>query len=402
MKPRWFALALLAICLPTTLAARAAHAATAVCVSVEQKSWYRPASPPAPSRVAPAPHAAPSGTAPGSDAPAAPLSTFGPVPPPAPPAPPPAPTASGGDAAKGRAAAHEIDPTVYLKRMIEYEVTHEPGFAAVEQGCQQHLVVELYQLESGWTVFARYAEREEKVDHAQLDEFRELAQRLAYALLRNRSIAQTITRENVLRSDSERDLRTVEGSGHFIFGMGTEVRVAELPTAQGQSAPVANELRVLTPVSVEAGYRYKLHSWGFDAFGRVGIGTEQTGANENDLGGHVDYSWSLSAGLHFLRYLDAPGINSLYFGGGAAFELAFFEVIQPVATYGTTNSRATLVGGGLNVDLFVGYEFLRASSIHFFGQIEIDAPTYLLKTENDAGAINTYMPGALAQIGIIF
>src|SRR5579871_1660247 len=192
------------------------------------------------------------------------------------------------------------------------------------------------------------------------------------------------------------------GSGPFIFGMGTEVRVAELPTAQGQSAPVANELRVLTPVSVEAGYRYKLHSWGFDAFGRVGIGTEQTGANENDLGGHVDYSWSLSAGLHFLRYLDAPGINSLYFGGGAAFELAFFEVIQPVATYGTTNSRATLVGGGLNVDLFVGYEFLRASSIHFFGQIEIDAPTYLLKTENDAGAINTYMPGALAQIGIIF
>jgi hypothetical protein len=330
-----------------------------------------------------------------------PLPTFGPPPPPVPPPPPPAPPPSG-EAAKGHTTAHEIDPTVYLRRMIEYEVTHEPGFAAVSEGCQQRLVVELYQLESGWTVFARYADREEKVDRAQLDEFGELAQRLAYALLRNRTIAQTITRENVLRSDSERDLRTVEGSGHFIFGMGTEVRLAELPTAQGQSLPVANELRVLTPVSVEAGYRHKLHSWGFDAFGRVGIGTEQTGVHDNDLGGHVDYSWSLSAGLHFLRYLDAPGINSLYFGGGAAFELAFFDVIEPVAQTGVSNARSTLVGGGLNVDLLLGYEFLRASSIHFFGQIEIDAPTYLLKTENDVGAINTYMPGALAQIGIIF
>ncbi len=370
MNRRWIALSALATC----LAAPAAHAATQVCVRVEQKSWYRPAPPPAPT----APDASPAGQAPAAaEALAVPE--------------PPKPQ-----------AAHEVDPTVYLARMLEYEVTHEPGFAAVAAGCPQQLIVELYQLESGWTVFARYAEREEKVDRAQLDEFAELAQRLVFALLRGRSVAQTITRENVLRSDSERNLRTVEGRGHFIFGMGTEARLAELPTAQGQTLPVANELRVLTPVSVEAGYRYKLHAWGFDAFGRVGIGTEQTGVHDNDLGGHVDYSWSLSAGLHFLRYLDAPGINSLYFGGGAAFELAFFDVIQPVAQTGVRNSRSTLVGGGLNVDLVVGYEFLRASSIHFFGQIELDAPTYLLKTENDAGAIDTYMPGALAQIGVIF
>ena len=376
MKPRRLALVVFAV----TLLPCAARAATQVCVSIEQKSWYRPVAPP------PRPDAAPvlPIPLPGSE-------------------PPPAPKPPGGEgSSKTQSAAHEIDPTLYLKRMIEYEVTHEPGFAAVDQGCQQHLVVELYQLESGWTVFARYADREEKVDRAQLDEFAELAQRLAFALLRNRTVAQTITRENVLRSDSERDLRTVEGSGHLIFGMGTEVRLASLPTAQGQTSPVANQLRILTPVSIEAGYRRKIHSWGFDAFGRVGLGTEETGIHDNDLGGHVDYSWSLSAGLHFLRYLDAPGINSLYFGGGAAFELAFFDVIRPVAQRTSSTDRDTLLGGGLNVDLLVGYEFLRASSIHFFGQLELDVPTYLLKTENDSGAIDTYMPGALAQIGIIF
>jgi len=62
----------------------------------------------------------------------------------------------------------------------------------------------------------------------------------------------------------------------------------------------------------------------------------------------------------------------------------------------------SLIGGGLNVDLLVGYEFLRASSVHFFGQIELNAPAYILKTENDSGAIDTYMPGAVAQIGVIF
>jgi hypothetical protein len=127
--------------------------------------------------------------------------------------------------------------------MLEYEVTHEPGFAAVTDGCTQRLTVELYQLESGWTVFARYSgtEREEKVDHAEVDEFVELAQRIAFSLLRSRPITQTITRENVLRSDSETNLRTIEGTGHFLFGMGTEARAARLPTAQGQGLPVADE-----------------------------------------------------------------------------------------------------------------------------------------------------------------
>jgi hypothetical protein len=390
MKPGWLGLTSLAIVIWSNTAA----ATTRVCVSVQQKSWYR---------GSPALHLA----APVASAVGGPSTPTPPLPPPyPPPSPPPSepfsPLVGDAPAPHHAAEAHEIDPTLYLKRMLEYEVTHENGFLAVNEACQQRLVVELYQLESGWTVFGHYGEREEKIDRAELDEFVELAQRMAFALLRGRPVGQTITRENVLRSDSERDLRTVEGTGHFIFGMGTEVRLAELPTAQGQSLPAADQLRVLTPVTVQAGYRRKLHSWGFDAFGRVDLGTEQTGIHDNDLGGHVDYSFSLSAGLHFLRYLDAAGINSLYFGGGAAFELAFFDAIRPVAERTSTTDRDLLVGGGLNVDFLVGYEFLRASSIHFFGQVELDLPTYLLKTENNSGAIDAYMPGAVAQIGIIF
>lgn len=414
MKPLAFAFAA-----TTLFLSNAALANTRICVSVQQKSWYKPVPPPAPAAAAPAsapPPAPMVGPAPapppepqvrmiepesppfGGPAPAAQAQTPGTwgAPPPPPPPPP---------ARKVRPPAHphEIDPTLHLRRMLEYEVTHEPGFAAVEERCEQRLVIELYQLESGWTVFGRYSgtEREEKVDHAELDEFAELAQRLVYALLRNKPISHTITRENVLRADSEQNLRTINGTSHLLFGMGTSVLFANLPTAQGPTAAPATEGRIITPLSIQLGYRRKLRAWGLDAFGRLNLGTENTGVRSNDLGGHVDYSKSGLLGLNFLHYTDAPGINSFYFGGGAAFEIVQFEVIRPIANRAGV-TRDTLLSGGLNIDLLVGYEFMRASSVHFFGQLEASAPAYLVKTENDSGAVDTWMPGMTAQIGVIF
>ena len=40
--------------------------------------------------------------------------------------------------------------------------------------------------------------------------------------------------------------------------------------------------------------------------------------------------------------------------------------------------------------------------MHFYGQLELDAPAYLMNTESDAGGINTWMPGLTATIGVIF
>jgi hypothetical protein len=385
MRLFWFAAA------TTLIWSNVALANTRICVSVQQKSWYKPGSF-AGAAAAPAP-------AKPAEREVAVESTIAP-------APPPQETdtsASEGHRPPRHTTPHEIDPTLHLRRMLEYEVTHEPGFVAVDDRCEQRLNAELYQLDSGWTVFARYSgtEREEKVDHAELDEFAELAQRIAFALLRNKSITHTITRENVLRADSEVNLRTINGTGHLVFGMGTAMRIGNLPTAQSPTTAAASELRFITPVSIQIGYRRKLRAWGLDAFGRLNLGTENIGVHSNDLGGHVDYSKSGLLGLHFLHYTDAPGVNSFYFGGGAAFEIAQFQVIRPVAQR-TIDSRDSLVGGGLNIDLLVGYEFLRTSSVHFFGQLEANAPAYVLKTESDSGGINTWMPGLTAEIGVIF
>jgi hypothetical protein len=408
MKPLWLALSVACVLLTSNVV----HANTRICVSVQQKSWNRP---PAANPVTPPPVEGPAPSEPPAKIePKAPV-TIEPKPQTnAPEAAPQQSAAGNGQApwpyappqapvARRVSRQQQLDPTLYLKRMLEYEVTHEPGFAAVDDRCEQRITVELYQLESGWTVFARYSgtEREEKIDRAEIDEFVELAQRIAFALLRNKPITHTITRENVLRADSETNLRTIDGTGHLIFGMGTATRVARLHTAQGAGAQVATETRLLTPVSIQVGYRRKLRAWGLDAFGRLNLGTENTGIHANDLGGHIDYTWSGLLGLHFLRYADATGVNSFYYGGGAAFELASFAAVIPEGRR-TGDTHDTLHGGGLNLDVLIGYEFLRASSIHFFGQIELNAPTYVIKTANDAGSVNTYMPGAMAQIGVIF
>ncbi len=294
-----------------------------------------------------------------------------------------------------------IDPARYLERMMRYEVTHEVGFSAVDRDCDQRMVIELYPLPDGWTVFGRFSgtTREEKVDHVRLDELNSLAQRLAQALLRDRPITDTITRENVLQDYSETGLRTIRANGHFVLAFGSELRVAELPTASGSG--VREETQFLTPLDVQLGYRGKYQAWGLDAFVRGNIGMNQRAERRTPEGGHVDYEGGGAFGLHFLRYFNAPGMTSVYLGGGALFGFSAFSVIKPEVDRGD-GDRDYLFGGGLDATLLVGMEFMRASSVHFYWQLEGHAPTYVFDTEVDAGGIDTWTPGGALQIGMVF
>ena len=71
------------------------------------------------------------------------------------------------------------NPVSYLERLLEHFVTHERGFAAVEEGCQDELIVELYPLREGWTAFSRYTGtgREERVDQLYAAELSAYAER---------------------------------------------------------------------------------------------------------------------------------------------------------------------------------------------------------------------------------
>lgn len=319
---------------------------------------------------------------------------------------PPDPT-QGQDERPADASASgtfEVQPNLYLRRLMEHYVTHEPGFEAVRSGCSQTLTVELYPVQIGWTVFARYSghAREEKVDRVQLDEFDPLAERLARALLHNRTVSETLTRTTVLRADSETRTRRIRGSTHLMLGLGTALRYGRLPTAPDESAPVRTEHRLQAPLSFTLGTRNKFRAWALDVFARLNLGTTQRASRRNLAGGHADYQAGGMLGLHFVRYHDPDGVNSLYYGGGAAFELSRYTLVSPLESDGHQPSPQGLWGGGLNLDAMLGYEFMRATSLHFFVEGSASMPTYVYHAENDNGSIRAYLPTGLVQVGLLY
>jgi hypothetical protein len=296
-----------------------------------------------------------------------------------------------------------IDPILYLKRLIEYHVTHEPGFESVDEGCAQTLVVELYSVRHGWTAFARYSgnNREEKVDVVRIDELGVFAERVTTALLRDESISQTLTRTTVLRADSDEHIRQVKVRTHFLLAMGSGLRIGQLPTAPNSTDPAVDQMRVETPLGFEIGVRNKFRGWALDATGRLDVGVGERAARLSEGGGHVDYSIGLGAALDFLAYADPEAVNTFYYGGGGSFELSRYQSQGARDKNGVQPEPSGLWGGGLDLDLVLGYEFARTSTLHFFVQSTIALPAYAFDSQNSQSVIHAYIPSASLKLGLL-
>ena len=303
------------------------------------------------------------------------------------------------------ASAYPFPPRSYLQRLTEHYVTHEEGFTAAAKECEQTLTIELYPLDRGWTLFARYSgsEQEEKVDRVFFSEFPKVAQRVVLALLHNRRIEDTIDRLTVLKADSIEDIETIKGTNHFVSAIGSTFRfpVNGLSTAQGPDEATKKEFRLINPLDLQLGYRGCFRSWGIDAMARIGIGVGHKASRNNTLGGHVDLSADLGIALNLLWYLTPTGVNSFYVGTGGAFEMAWYEVVVPKDRGGFADD-GKLFGAGLSVVGSLGYEFLRTSGIRPYVQAELNLPAYVMKTENDFGRINTWVPGVTVLAGVMF
>ena len=413
-----------------------------VCVEIAlQRSAKKPADPPAkperaPEAAAPKPPAPPAPDAPqppgAAAADAAPdpghvklavLPTPAPPPAPAPPLRPVAPPRPEADTSSVVTPGSDADvlphdaaaklgtaeglplgqrPLSYMKRLLEYYVSHEKGFVAVQSGCEQTISVELYPLVDGWTAFARYSGtgREERVDRLLPTELSQFAERAVTSLLYGKPISTTINRENVLVSDSKEYAQRIHGSSHFIMAVGTQVRAGRFATA-GADGKATDQLRVFSPVSAFMGYRGRFESWGLEVGAIGGMGTSLTSDTANPAGGHIDFAGDAGLQLHFLRYFDPRGLTSFYYGAGATFELLFFQAIA-AADSRQNGPRSYLLGGGVDVDLLLGWEFMRASTAQFFLQAEAQAPAYVLSNENSDGQIHTYFPAVGLKLGVMF
>ncbi|MBN2525476.1 MAG: hypothetical protein JXR76_03720 [Deltaproteobacteria bacterium] len=306
---------------------------------------------------------------------------------------------------------HELDilpygqtALVYLKRLFEHFVTHEQGYASTTQKCEQTITVELYPLKKGWTAFARYSgtNREERVDQLLPTELSQFAERAVLALLHDVPISTTIKRDNVLSSDSNRRVQQVKGSNHFTLNIGTKLigaRVNQMQTDGENAGGVEKQLRIYHPMKFGLGYRGRFENWGLEVQGGLGIGMGKKAASSNPKGGHIDYGGDTGLAIHFLNYRDPRGLVSFYLGGGAGFDLVWFNVVN---SENASEKRSNLFSGGLSADGVFGWEFLRAASVQFFIQGEINLPLYICRTENDFGTINSWMPGVSFKLGVVF
>lgn len=288
------------------------------------------------------------------------------------------------------------DPIVYLKRLLEYFVTHEKGFVAVDQGCVDHLDVELYPLQKGWTVFARYSGtgREERVDYLFPDELSQFAERAVVALLYDRPISSTIQRDTVLRADSKRATQRIHGTNHFVLGLGSELRLGNaIPTDDGNGT--SDEVRAFFPIDLKLGYRGKFEAWGVETMGALSIGTSKSGLNTR--GGHIDYGGNVSLAVHFLRYLNPRGLSSWFLGAGGSFEVLWFYQVNQGG-----GSRSNLVSGGFDLDLIGGIEFMRASKVQFYLEATVLIPAYVIDNGDGVVPVKSWFPGVGLTLGMLF
>ncbi len=283
----------------------------------------------------------------------------------------------------------------YLKRLFEHYVTHADGYRAVDEGCTEHLTVELYPLDSGWTIFARYSghSREEKINRVTIGELDALAQRLTTALLDDVSVQETLTRTTVLHSDSEGELRRIRGGKQFLLGLGAVMLFgARVPTSVngGGAETLDDRFRLMVPLQAVMGMRSFYRAWALDAFLGMRVGTSRR-SSSTAADGHIDYTAGFTAGLHFLRYLKPDAVSSFYLGGGASFV---------VDRYRATGAGG-LWGGGMHLELLTGHEFMRASSLHFFVELTASVPAYRFDTERRGARLESYIPAAVLQIGLL-
>jgi hypothetical protein len=199
--------------------------------------------------------------------------------------------------------------------------------------------------------------------------------------------------------------RQVKTRTHFLLSMGSTARVGLLPTSPTDGGPAEDSLRAETPLSFSIGARNKFRAWALDARARLDVGLSERASYVETEGGHADFSVGLGLGLGFLSYVNPDAVNTLYYGGGASFDVSRYQILPPWKEDTSVENRATpdgLWGGGLNVDAVLGYEFMRTSTLHFFVQGLASIPAYVFEAESDLGRIHSYIPSVSAQVGLLF
>ena len=179
--------------------------------------------------------------------------------------------------------------------------------------------------------------------------------------------SNAITRDNVTQRQEKP--RRVKADSLYYFRLGPGY------TAGADPFVVATALGF--------GYRYELDSMGVDASLSLSFdtGADEESAQDRDSGA------TLSSQLMGLFFLDPKANSTSYLGAGIGYGGAtFYREDRPYS------------GGGLQAQLALGYEFLRASTIRLFVELGATLPFWTATPENSDESI--YTPIMSLSLGV--
>jgi hypothetical protein len=134
------------------------------------------------------------------------------------------------------------------------------------------------------------------------------------------------------------------------------------------------------------GYRYELDELGVElSFLNLVIGNNNNSSGSATVTG----DWAKIMGLYFLSPIST---GSFFLGGGLSWGMAAATGNATGATGST--SFQTYTGSGLQGELSVGYEFLRASTIRMFLQADATLPFYTVRRETFDTALGATVGGS--------
>lgn len=238
------------------------------------------------------------------------------------------------------------------KAMLEQTISNL-GVPVAREGCTQFYRVYHIPLGTTVNVFMAAPQGNRQGQANRIEELPAVYDQLVRSLLSGQpqgTYNQTVTRQNVTQQQAAPMRVNADSVKYMRLGYGG---------IMGPDTP--------TGVAIGFGYRYELDAIGIDvSFLNFIFGTD----SEDKISGATG-SWVKLMGLW---YADPYSNTSWYAGGGISWGLT--ALYDGVSDYS---------GSGLQAEGALGFEFLRASSIRLFTQLDVSLPMYQIDRIDGTG-----------------
>jgi hypothetical protein len=257
-------------------------------------------------------------------------------------------------------------------RILLGQALRQQGIAVADQNCMGTYVVYHVRLGNSITVFLQGPQGYREAQARAIEEIPAVYSQMIRSLVTGQPMTthgNTVDRSNVTATQQAPNRVQADSLWYFRLGYG------------GATGPVTN-----AGPGFGFGYRYELDALAIDLsfLNLLVFGNDDPNSSEAGVTG----SWVKLMGLYFFN---PTGNGSLYLGAGVG--------------YGVTavgDNANTYTGTGLQGEVALGFEFLRASTIRIFAELDATLPFYgvyqtvLSGTPGD----KSYVPSFVASLGI--